>query len=200
VVLIGVAGISRALVHRRTASPATPGSTVRVPDLVPATDGGSLTTLARPTAAPSTAPVRALRRTVLVETVLALLVLGLTTMLVGQPPARTALHLPYAGTLALPGGRGTVQLSVAPATLGPDQVHVYVFDGTGQLADPQDVRVDADPPPGTASRVSVTLTRAGPAHFIGTVLLPATGTWQLRVRVALSEFEAPIVVAAVPVT
>ena len=83
--------------------------------------------------------VPALRRSVLVELAVAAVVLALSAVLVGLPPARAAVAQPVDALLPLQSGSGpsgSVQVSIDPARPGGNTMHLYLFDDTGQLTQP----------------------------------------------------------------
>jgi copper transport protein len=135
-----------------------------------------------------------LRRTVLAELVIALVVLGLSSVLVGTPPARAEVSRPVDVTLPLQSAAGTdgsVQVSVDPATSGPNTLHVYYFDATGQLAQPVDIRVTLTEPAQEIGPIDVDLAPAGPGHYVGDgMTIPGAGTWTLAVTIRIDEFTA----------
>ncbi|MGY1623099.1 FixH family protein [Geodermatophilus sp. SYSU D00965] len=135
-----------------------------------------------------------LRRSVLVELGIAVVVLALSAVLVGTPPARAEVAQPVDVTLPLQtaaGTDGSVQVSVDPATSGPNTLHVYLFDQSGQLAQPADIRVTLTEPEQEIGPIDVALEPAGPGHYVGDgMAIPGAGTWTLAVTVRLDEFTA----------
>ncbi|WP_346622165.1 copper resistance protein CopC [Blastococcus montanus] len=136
-----------------------------------------------------------LRRTLVVEGVLAAVVLALTAVLVATPPARTALARPVDVVLPLQGSAGTapgsVQVSVDPARPGENALHVYLFDESGRLTQPAEIRVTLTERSQQIGPLDVDLEPAGPGHYVGDGLtIPGAGTWTLTVGVRLDEFTA----------
>ncbi|HEV7726510.1 MAG TPA: copper resistance CopC family protein [Modestobacter sp.] len=150
-------------------------------------------------------PLRVLRRTVLVEAVGALVVLALSAVLVGTPPAKAAVAAPVEVTLPLQSaagaaGNGSVQVSLAPATPGPTSLHVYLYDAAGRLTQPRDISVTLTEPQQQIGPLDVDLATAGPGHYVGDgATLPAAGTWTLAVTVRLDEFTAVTASTVFPV-
>ncbi|MBW8766786.1 MAG: copper resistance protein CopC/CopD, partial [Geodermatophilales bacterium] len=158
-VILGAAGVSRVWVQQRLGvRPSRPGGR------------RSLTVHAFAAESPADAPVRkegleddgaaearmraqsenaaehvpALRRSVLIEVAVGALVLALSAVLVGMPPARSTLVQPLDVTLPLQsasGPDGSVQLTVDPARPGPNTLHVYLFDNAGRLTQPAGIQV-----------------------------------------------------------
>ena len=134
------------------------------------------------------------RRSVLVELLLALVVLGITSVLVGSPPAESTLAQPVDVTLPLQGGSGSsgsVQVSVDPARPGANTLHVYLFDANGQLTQPAQISVTLADPEQQIGPMDVALQPAGPGHYIDeAMVIPSAGTWTLAVNVRVDEFTA----------
>jgi copper transport protein len=150
-------------------------------------------------------PLGLLRRTVLLEVAGALVVLALSAVLVGTPPARAAVAAPVDVTLPLHSaagaeGNGSVQVSLTPATPGPTSLHVYLYDTAGRLTQPRDITVTLAEPQQRIGPLDVRLAPAGPGHYVGDgATLPAAGTWTLTVTVRLDEFTAVTASTAFPV-
>jgi copper transport protein len=135
-----------------------------------------------------------LRRSVLVELALAAGILALTAVLVGTPPARAALAQPVDVLMPLQGSAGpdgSVQVSVDPARPGPNTLHVYLFDDSGRLTQPADIRVTLTEREQQIGPLAVELLPAGPGHYVADDMsIPGAGTWTLTVTVRLDEFTA----------
>ncbi|NJP69101.1 copper resistance protein CopC [Streptomyces spiramenti] len=149
-------------------------------------------------------PVRSgLRRSVLVEAVIAALVLLATTALTSTPPARTvdeaADARPVAGgpvSLELPfdtggeNGAGTVLVDITPGATGDNELHVRTVDAAGE------------PLPAAELRVALTLPdeRIGPlrpdallvdiGHWtLPGVQLPRPGQWEISLTIRTSDID-----------
>jgi len=138
--------------------------------------------------------VPALRRSVLVEFAVAAVVLALSAVLVGTPPARSAVAQPVDVMLPLQSGSGpsgSVQVSVDPARPGPNTLHVYLFDDAGRPTQPESITVTLTEPSQEIGPLDVELAPAGPGHYVGDGMdIPGAGTWTLAVSVRLDEFTA----------
>ncbi|WP_448625059.1 copper resistance CopC/CopD family protein [Geodermatophilus sp. URMC 64] len=134
------------------------------------------------------------RRSVLVELLLALVVLGVTSVLVGTPPAESELAQPVDVTVPLQGSggsEGSVQISVDPASTGPNTLHVYLFDDAGQLTQPADIGVTITESEQQLGPIDVPLLPGGPGHYVADgMTIPAAGSWTLTVTVRVDEFTA----------
>ncbi|WP_438292724.1 copper resistance CopC/CopD family protein [Streptomyces sp. HUAS TT7] len=228
-VLVGAASVSRrwtarlsehtapeadaALVVERQASEPEP---VTVPD--DGKDAKRAAQLARQQAALSTArekrirdadPERTgLRRTVLAETGIAVVLLAVTTVLTSTEPARTqeAVDRAKAGSqvavadrpvdIRLPfdtggqNGKGTVELTLDPGRTGSNDLRISLEDPAGKPKDAPEVKVSftlaaksVGPLPVVPDRVA-----AGQWKASG-VQIPMAGDWQISVTVRTSEID-----------
>lgn len=145
---------------------------------------------------PATTDLGILRRSVLVEVGIGAVVLILSAVLVGTPPARSQVAEPVDVTLPLQGddgssAAGSVQIIVDPAGTGPNTLMVYLFDQAGQLTQPQAVRVTLTESAQEIGPLDVDLVPSGPGHYIGDgVSIPTAGAWTVTVSVRLDEFSA----------
>lgn len=131
---------------------------------------------------------RAVRRSVLAETVVAVLVVALTSLLVAADPARSVEAAAFEQVRLVE----TTQLTLvaAPARSGPVDIHLYVDDpNIGLTADLEATATMALPerdiPP-----VEIPIRYAGRGHWSAyDVDVPISGRWQVEVDVVVSEFE-----------
>jgi copper transport protein len=143
--------------------------------------------------------VRSLRRSVLAELTVALLVLAVTALLVNAVPAKQAAAQPFARSFSVLGVQ--VNAIVAPAKAGPgNQVHFYVLGRLGQpRAVPEldaaiSLRSDGIGP------LAIPLRVGGPGHYLATgVTIPIAGNWVLKVTVRTTALDEQAVFATLPV-
>jgi copper transport protein len=147
--------------------------------------------------------VPALRRSVLVEAAVAAVILALSAVLVGLPPARGAVAQPVDVTLPLQGSAGpsgSVQVSIDPARPGPNTLHLYLFDDSGRLTQPAGITAGLTEKSQEIGPLDVKLQPAGPGHYVGDgMTIPGAGTWTLTVSVRLDEFTATTATVDFPV-
>lgn len=179
--MLVVAWGARDLVRRRYAAPVVHASTTRSePDRLAASERAAQTQL---------------RRSVLLETLIAAVVVALTAVLVQTTPARTAHAPTYSGTSTA--GDLRVQVDVEPARSGvANIVHVYLQDRTGKAIDVAEVSgrlLQGD------LVVPVPLPRKSLGHYEQPrVLLEVGGDWRLEVVVRTSEVDSATTVQTVP--
>ena len=148
-----------------------------------------------------------LRRSVWSEAGIAVVVLGLTAVLVATPPtelfsnqAEAAVPTgPFLSALALPGG--DVQVWVSPARPGDNEVVLNVRDERGVNRDVPEVTAQLALPAAGVGPVPVPLVRTGVGQYVATrFAVPSPGTWRLSVRVRTTDLDAVTVDADVPVS
>jgi copper transport protein len=195
-VVLGAAGYSRVWVQQRYGTPGgrRPDGRRRVTAQAFAATAAAEAPAPGPEAADLPAALPAFRRSVLLEGALAAVVLALTAVLVGSPPAADAAPQPVDVTLPLQtssGTDGSVEVSVAPAGTGVNSLHVYLFDERGQLAQPAGISVSLRNEAGSIGPLAVKLQPAGPGHWVADAMdIPGAGTWTLTVTVRVDEFTA----------
>lgn len=144
-----------------------------------------------------------MQRTVRVEAVLLVGVLGLTGFLVDRTP------VPDQGAVVLPGGFDsstyTGQLQdvrviavVEPATVGKSSVLFQLQDTAGNPLEPASLP-ELTVSEGELSLGDQVVTNVDSGTYRATVLVPRPGTWSFRFSVPLSEFDNPVVTVKVPV-
>jgi copper transport protein len=140
-------------------------------------------------AVPESADRRALRRSVLAECLLGVVVLALSAVLIGLPPARVAYLGPLDVTLPLQGAGAAgarVRVVLEPARPGPDVLRLDVVDGAGRPVQPLGVRVTLTEKGQRIGPTDVWLQPAGPGRYASTGLtIPVAGTWTAEVTVGL---------------
>lgn len=120
-----------------------------------------------------------LRRTVAVEVAGIAVILGISSTLSATQPAYTAWHPDVSANLSILGD--TVQVSAVPDGDRSMDLHLYVFNASGELIDPAEVDASVSLPSQQLGPLPVTLTAAGPGHRVGKVSVPVVGEWTLTV-------------------
>ncbi|MGI8761956.1 MAG: copper resistance CopC/CopD family protein [Jatrophihabitantaceae bacterium] len=175
--LLALGNVSRQAVQRRL---------LRLPVAYAMTD----TVLAEPPAASVTLHTERMRRSVLVEVVLAALVLAATAVLVDKPRGREALaaraRQPVMATANLQAGR-TVTVGVSPGEHGDVALTVALSPGS----EPTHVAATATQPVAQLGPIPITLTPDGADLYTASgVPLPVAGSWVLTLVVTYSRFDA----------
>ncbi|GAB3862643.1 copper resistance CopC/CopD family protein [Dactylosporangium cerinum] len=195
-VVLGVAAYSRRITNRRF----TPASTVPSDEVSdePDDEPAPLDAAAEP------ADRTRLRRAVMIEVLIAVVVLGFTSVLVQTSPARSA----QAGDNAATGPFSTtvttnlvkLEVDVSPGKVGPNTVHLYALkpDGSGPLSVAEWKATAALPAKGIEPIVLPTL-GITPDHAYGTVTLTPAGTWELKFTVRVDDLNQTTIAVQVPI-
>ncbi|MEV6211449.1 FixH family protein [Kitasatospora sp. NPDC051914] len=154
-----------------------------------------------------------LRRTVLVESAVAVAVLVVTTMLTNSPPGRVAeavaatsqspaapgastvpgrtveLKLPYDTGGRTPGAKGTATVTVNPVATGPNEVQLKLDDSSGKPVEVPEVQLAFTLPDRDLGPLPVTLAAQGTGRWTGTAQLPLAGNWVVSVTVRSSDID-----------
>ncbi len=140
----------------------------------------------------STPERRRFLRTVTVELVLMVAIVGVTAVLVAERPAK-AVAASAAGPVSRDARIGPFDLNlvVDPARTGSNQIHLYLLDhATGQPAEVDETRLSATLPAAGIGPLRFTATPAGPGHVVVTnATFPLAGTWRLLVEVRKGDFD-----------
>jgi copper transport protein len=127
------------------------------------------------------------RRSTLVETVTAGIVLAVTAVLVQTPPAAAAYAPPYSGISTA--GPYKVQVDLYPAHKGLNGVHLYTLGADGRT-------VDVAALTGTLTRadgdtITITPTHKSLGHYEDLkVVIPATGVYTITLQVRANEIDS----------
>lgn len=137
----------------------------------------------------------ALLTSVKAEIVVATVVVGLTALLVNRVPAREDLVRPFDETIQ--DDAGSVQLTVEPARLGENIMHLYFYDRSGapRAVDAAELSVQS----GSVAPRRIELEPVTASHFSAYgAALGARGTWRITVTSvregapSSSTFEVPV--------
>ncbi|MEY2453732.1 MAG: copper transport protein [Acidimicrobiaceae bacterium] len=132
-----------------------------------------------------------LMRTVRVEAVGMVIVLGLTAILVNVTPARNAAGIGtiYSKTETL--GAGSVNLVVDPNRAGTNAIHLYLLDPSGRPAAlAEAVTLELSLPSNQLGPIRREPFVAGPGHYqLNSSDLSIPGKWSIVVRAQVSKFE-----------
>lgn len=180
-----------------------------------AADGGARAAqLARQRAAVSAARTRrerdadptrsGLRRSVAVETGVAVVLLAVTTVLTGTQPGRAETEQETAGqsvttgpvSLSVPydtggpNGRGTAEVTLDPGRSGDNTFHAYLTNPAGKPADVPELKASLTLRERGIGPLGISLNRVSAGHWSATgVQLPMPGDWQLSLTVRTSDID-----------
>ena len=178
--LLALASLSRRVVRRRTVAYAMTDAALldEADDADPDFDAG-----------PDDVEHERLRRSVYVEALIGLVVLGFSAVLVAQPRGPEALAAadrePVSATAPLGSGR-SVTVRVEPGTHGPVDL-TLTLNGTVRASG---ITATATQKSAQIGPLPVTLVRRGDAAYDGTVTLPVAGKWEIDLVVTSSTYDA----------
>src|SRR6185312_2353435 len=135
---------------------------------------------------------RLLRRTLRAEVALILVVLGVTGALTSYAPSTAATAASGPASVSQRMGPLDLQMTVDPARVGPNAMHMYLFNAKDGAAftGTKELHVKASLPGRGIGPLDLTLHRAGPGHYVAdAVTLSPGGTWKLAVTDRVSDFD-----------
>ncbi|MGW0698098.1 copper resistance protein CopC [Streptomyces sp. NPDC002867] len=149
-----------------------------------------------------------LRRTVLAETAVAVVLLAVTTVLTSTEPGRTEEDAARGGErsaapqatgpveIELPfdtggeQGKGTVRLSLDPAQPGASEMHVWTETPDGEPLDAPELKVSFTLQAKEIGPLPITPDRVAAGHWSASaVQIPMPGDWQVKVTVRTSDID-----------
>lgn len=154
--------------------------------------------LAREIASP--AEQRRFLRAAGAELALVLAIVGVTAVLVTEPPARASVapHGPYATSVAL--GAVEANVVVDPAQAGPNAIHLYLTDRSGRPVEVDELRLSASLPSKDVGPLHFPAHLLAPGHYAAHgAQLALAGDWQVRIEARRGEFEALTGTVSIPI-
>jgi copper transport protein len=154
-------------------------------------------------AAGGEAPGRAgllLRRALRAEVALLVVVLGVTAALAGYAPATAVESGPFSASAEL--GPAELEMTVDPARVGSNQVHLYLFDAQSgaQFKRIKELSATATLPDKSIGPLPLEPQLSGPGHYtVQGALLNVAGDWQLEVMMRVSAFDQYTAKVEVPI-
>jgi copper transport protein len=132
-----------------------------------------------------------LRTYVRVEFGILVLVLAATAWLVQTPPAKVQLQPQLVDTTEQLASGRSIQLTVDPAAVGSNVMHVYLFDEDLQLDDEvTDFTLTAFNDKRGLGPLKIDVLPTGPGHFQANgVTIPFDGTWRLEASARRGKFD-----------
>lgn len=149
-----------------------------------------------------------LRRSVLAETGVAVVLLAVTTVLTSTEPGRTEetakagnaqvapaapagpteIRMPF--DTGGPKGKGTVRLTLDPALSGANDMHVWIESPDGKALDAPEVKISFTLKAKEIGPLPITPDRITAGHWTASaVQIPMPGDWQVKVTVRTSDID-----------
>ncbi|MER6445875.1 hypothetical protein DEJ51_16150 [Streptomyces venezuelae] len=148
-----------------------------------------------------------LRRSVLAEAAIAVILLAVTTVLTSTEPGRTVEREAGRGSTATavpdravkitlpfdtggPNGKGTVRLELDPGRVGANTLHLWSESADGTPFDLPEIKIAFTLPAKDIGPLPLVPERAAPGHWTASgVQLPLAGEWRIDVTVRTSDID-----------
>jgi copper transport protein len=143
---------------------------------------------------------RRLKRGLMVEVVLGVIILAVTALLVNAAPARDLKSGPYLATLRT--DKVSFDVTVTPAKRGANEMHLFTLDpqGTGTTVDATEVSAEMSQPDNDIAPIEVKLIRLAPGHYTSAgFTVPFAGDWKLTVKAVLNDVDEASATTTVPI-
>lgn len=121
------------------------------------------------------------KRVVGIEMIIGLIVIAITSLLVGTAPRPTQPILPFSATLVR--ASVIVNVTVTPTRVGQAEVHIIVTPPGGVLGQVISVNTRMSMPERNIPNIPIELIKIGPNHFTGVMNISYPGMWELEVLV-----------------
>jgi len=146
---------------------------------------------------------RRLRLIVLLESVIIVVVLAVSSVLVQTAPARNAnaaTTVTQGLSTSVTSPLYTLQVELTTTTVGSNELHLYAYapDGSQQVV--QEWTATASLPSAGVNGVSVPLVKLTPNHVSGQFVAPTAGQWQLRFSLRTTDIDEAAVTVTVPIS
>jgi copper transport protein len=132
----------------------------------------------------------ALRRALRAELALGLAAIAVTGALAGYAPSIAESSGPYSTDATV--GPARMEMTVDPARVGPNEMHVYLFDrASGRQYDAtKELTVTAELPEKRIEPITLDPTKAGPGHYVVSgAAFGVAGDWTVEVAARVSDFD-----------
>lgn len=141
-----------------------------------------------------------LRRALRAEVALVVVVLGVTAALAGYAPATATQAGPFSASASL--GPAELELTVDPARVGANQIHLYLFDARSgtQFRRIKELTATATLPDRSIGPLPLEPQLSGPGHYtVQGAPLSVAGDWLLEVTMRISAFDEYAAEVEVPI-
>ncbi len=119
-----------------------------------------------------------LRRAISLESVLAIAVVVVTSLLMAANPSQATASAPFSTTLTTNGYLATI--NVAPARVGVNEMHIYLSSPNSSLTQADAVTVTIQDPSRDVDPIKIDVAKAGAGHVINNgASFPYAATWRL---------------------
>jgi len=128
-------------------------------------------------------------------------IVGVTAVLVTEPPAKASIRTAKYATDTVPLGPLEVNYIIEPAKTGPNLIHLYFYKPkSGFPANVDDAKLSATLPSKNLGPLRIPLTRIVTSHYTTPAgVFPEPGDWQVTIEVRRGQFQAFTQTVTVPI-
>jgi copper transport protein len=138
-----------------------------------------------------------IRRTLVVEAVIGLLVVGLAAGMVAQPPRPSVPAIPFNQSITSNGVIAAVTIN--PGSVGSNEIHVLITPPGGSITPVASVTARVSLPSAGIPNSPVTLENEGANHLSGNVTFPESGEWTLELIVNVTASDSVLLKTTVTI-
>jgi copper transport protein len=118
-------------------------------------------------------------------------IIGVTAVLVTEPPAKASVKAAKQAAGVVPIGPLELSYSVEPAKTGPNTIHLYFFTPKGFPANVDDAKLTATLASAGLGPLRIPLTRVVPSHYTTSAgVFPQPGDWQVTAEIRRGQFQS----------
>jgi copper transport protein len=127
-------------------------------------------------------------------------IVGVTAVLVTEPPAKASVTAQKFISDTVPIGNLELNYTIEPARTGTNVIHFYFFTPRGVPANVDDLKLSATLPSQGLGPIRIPLQRIVPSHYTTpNAVFPQPGEWQWTLEARRGEFEALTQTVTVPI-
>jgi copper transport protein len=128
-------------------------------------------------------------------------IVGVTAVLVTEPPAKASVKAAKYATDTVPIGPLELNYIVEPAKTGPNTIHLYFYQPkSGFPAGVDAAKLSATLPSQNLGPLRIPLTKIVPSHYTtSAAVFPQPGDWQVTIEARRGQFEALTQTVTVPI-
>ena len=134
-----------------------------------------------------------------VEAVLLVVVIAITSVMVGTSPTATASSSTSFSATQIQ-GEVVADFSILPTRVGASEIHVYLTPPGGSLKPVASVKMSFTLPSQDIPSIPVDLIEIGPNHWSGVMQFPYAGEWSMETRVQPTENSTLLYTASVTIS
>jgi copper transport protein len=138
-----------------------------------------------------------IRRTVIVEAVLGVVVVAIAAGMVALPPEPAVATRPFTEQLSANGLIADISLS--PGSVGGNEVHIVITPPGGSIAPVSSATARVSLPSSDIPLSPVTLVKEGPNHYSGSITFPRSGDWTFEVVVNITATDSVLLKTTVSI-